>query len=62
MLSLTLGPTVVGATERDTASVNVRNRDDAGQKTRADITVPLEQLIQQLTSLKSERRAENTLL
>lgn len=52
---------VVGDSEERERSVNVRNRDDAGQKTRSDVTVPLETLVQKLSALKSERRMDNKL-
>lgn len=52
---------VVGAAERDAHSVNVRNRDDAGQKARNDDTVALSKIIELLAALKKERRIENKL-
>lgn len=53
--------TVVGDKEEQSRSVNVRNRDDAGQKQRSDITVPLEELVSKLSLLKDERRMDNKL-
>jgi threonyl-tRNA synthetase len=52
---------VVGEQEEQSRSVNVRNRDDAGQKTRNDVTVPLDELVASLSKLKSERRMDNKL-
>lgn len=52
---------VVGSEEEEAMSVNVRNRDDVGMKVRAE-TAPLEQVLKQMLSLKSERRLENKLI
>ncbi|TKY90330.1 hypothetical protein EX895_000328 [Sporisorium graminicola] len=51
---------VVGHEEMQTKSVNIRNRDDANQKGKAE-TMDLEKTVQLLKSLKSERRLENKL-
>lgn len=52
---------VVGTAEKESKSVNIRNRDDAGQKARNDETVQLDKALQLLTQLKDERRIENKL-
>ncbi|CAO1624499.1 unnamed protein product [Parajaminaea phylloscopi] len=52
---------VVGVAERDAQSVNVRNRDDAGQKTRNDETVSLTKVVELLAKLRDERNIENKL-
>ncbi|CAO1613820.1 unnamed protein product [Sympodiomycopsis kandeliae] len=52
---------VVGTAEKESRSVNIRNRDDAGQKARNDETVELEKVVQLLTQLREERRIENKL-
>ena len=51
---------VVGHEEMETKSVNIRNRDDANQKGKAE-TMDLEKTVQLLKALKSERRLENKL-
>ena len=51
---------VVGHEEMETKSVNIRNRDDANQKGKAE-TIDLERTVQLLKALKSERRLENKL-
>lgn len=53
---------VVGTSEKEGRSVNVRNRDDAGQKSRNDETVQLDRAIEMLLRLKDERRIENKLV
>lgn len=50
---------VVGETERSSRSVNVRNRDDVGSKTRSDVTIPLDGLVVKLVNLKKTRKLEN---
>ncbi|KZV99984.1 threonyl-tRNA synthetase [Exidia glandulosa HHB12029] len=50
---------VLGETERSTRSVNVRNRDDVGSKTRQDVTIPLDDLVAKLVALKKTRKLEN---
>ncbi|KZT63487.1 tars protein [Daedalea quercina L-15889] len=52
---------VVGQTELETRSVNVRNRDNVGTKGR-DETVPLDDIIQKLVTLKGSRSIENKLV
>ncbi|KAI8367429.1 hypothetical protein EDC96DRAFT_506811 [Choanephora cucurbitarum] len=51
---------VVGEVEQNTRSVNVRNRDDVGTKAKGQ-TVPLEQVIESVQRLKTERSLENKL-
>lgn len=51
---------VVGQEELDARSVNIRNRDDVGTKARASV-VPLDEVIEKMTVLKSSRRLENRL-
>ena len=51
---------VVGAQEKESRSVNIRNRDD--QKTQSKgALVPLEKAIAQLRKLRRERGSENLL-
>ena len=52
---------VVGAEERDSASVNLRNRDDQASQQRGEV-IPLQEAIDKLVSLRDERRLENTLV
>ena len=49
---------VVGAQERDSRSVNIRNRDDKDTQAKGDL-VALDEVISQLKSLKKERRLIN---
>ena len=49
---------VVGEEEMNARAVNVRNRDDIGQKTRAP-TLPLDEVVMKLVSLKAVRSLEN---
>ncbi|KAI8056534.1 uncharacterized protein B0P05DRAFT_560058 [Gilbertella persicaria] len=51
---------VVGEVEQNTRSVNVRNRDDVGTKVKGQ-TVPLEQVVASIQSLKETRSLENKL-
>ncbi|CAE6492331.1 unnamed protein product [Rhizoctonia solani] len=53
---------VVGEAEANVRAVNVRNRDDVGNKQRQDEVIPLDDFAAKLVSLKSERRLENKLL
>jgi threonyl-tRNA synthetase len=53
---------VVGEAEASAQAVNVRNRDDVGNKQRQDETIKLEDFAAKLISLKKERRLENKLL
>ncbi|CAE6493949.1 unnamed protein product [Rhizoctonia solani] len=52
---------VVGEAEANVRAVNVRNRDDVGNKQRQDEVIPLDNFITKLVSLKTERRLENKL-
>ncbi|KAJ5679674.1 hypothetical protein N7462_007918 [Penicillium macrosclerotiorum] len=51
---------VVGASERDARSVNVRNRDDPASQ-KLGVMVPLEEVRASLRALRKERRLENAL-
>lgn len=50
---------VVGQEELDGKAVNVRNRDDVGEKKARAATVPLDTLIEQLVTLKGSRSLSN---
>ena len=50
---------VVGQEELDGEAVNVRNRDDVGEKKTRAATVPLDILIERLTTLKRSRSLSN---
>lgn len=52
---------VVGEAEANAQAVNVRNRDDVGNKQRQDEIIKLEDFVDKLVSLKKERRLENKL-
>jgi len=52
---------VVGQEELDARSVNVRNRDDIGTKSKGEM-VPLDKVVDQLVALKSSRSLANKLL
>jgi threonyl-tRNA synthetase len=52
---------VVGQEELDGRSVNVRNRDDVGTKSKGEM-VPLDEVTAKLVALKSSRRIENKLV
>lgn len=49
---------VVGEEEMNARAVNVRNRDDIGQKIRAP-TLPLDEVVMKLVNLKATRSLEN---
>ncbi|KAL1745956.1 hypothetical protein HDZ31DRAFT_35196 [Schizophyllum fasciatum] len=49
---------VVGETELETQSVNVRNRDDVGTKARS-ATIPLAEITEKLVKLKESRSLKN---
>jgi threonyl-tRNA synthetase len=49
---------VVGAEERDSKTVNIRNRDDQATQQRGEI-VPLDEALVKLEKLRDERRLEN---
>jgi len=52
---------VVGQDELDSRSVNVRNRDDVGTKTRSEV-VKLDSICEQLSILKATRSLQNKLV
>ncbi|KAG6877787.1 threonyl-tRNA synthetase [Termitomyces sp. T159_Od127] len=52
---------VVGQEELDARSVNVRNRDDVGSKTRSQ-TIPLVEVAEKMVALKKARSLENKLV
>lgn len=52
---------VVGQEELDGRSVNVRNRDDVGTKSKGEM-VPLDEVTAKLVALKHGRRLENKLV
>lgn len=52
---------MVGSEEVESQSVNVRNRDDIGQKGKAEL-LKLDLVLEKMLSLKNERRLENQLL
>ncbi|BGO90354.1 hypothetical protein NBRC10512_001784 [Rhodotorula toruloides] len=52
---------VVGSEEMDQRSVNVRNRDDAGNKKARSETIKLDEVMDKLMRLKNERRLDNEL-
>jgi threonyl-tRNA synthetase len=52
---------VVGQSELDTRTVNVRNRDDVGSKTRAEVLIPLDEIASKLVALKKSRSLHNKL-
>jgi len=49
---------VVGEEEMNARAVNVRNRDDVGQKTRAP-TLPLDEVVMKLVNLKATKSLQN---
>jgi threonyl-tRNA synthetase len=51
---------VVGDQEESTNSVNIRNRDDAGTKSKGE-TILLEKAIEKMIKLKREKRLKNSL-
>ncbi|GAA5824918.1 hypothetical protein JCM3770_002293 [Rhodotorula araucariae] len=52
---------VVGSEEMDSRSVNVRNRDDAGNKKARTETIKLDEVLEKLLRLKNQRRLDNEL-
>lgn len=50
----------MGAEERESRSVNIRNRDDQNTQSRGEI-IPLDEAIQKLKALKKERRLVNSI-
>ncbi|KLO07441.1 tars protein [Schizopora paradoxa] len=53
---------VVGEQEQKARSVNIRNRDDVGQKSRSEEIIPLDTVCEQILDLKKTRRLQNKLL
>ena len=51
---------MVGAQERESNSVNIRNRDDQKTQSKGEL-VPLETAVSALRKLKKERTLENSL-
>lgn len=51
---------VVGAQERDTRSVNLRDRDDPATQNKG-VMIPVDEIRQKLRSLRKERRLKNAL-
>ena len=51
---------VVGAQEKQSRTVNIRNRDDPKTQSKGAL-VPLDEAVQKLRVLKAERRLENSL-
>ena len=51
---------VVGAQEKESRSVNIRNRDDPETQAKGEL-VPLDQAIAKLRALKKERRLVNAI-
>lgn len=52
--------TVVGAQEKESRSVNIRNRDDPATQ-KQGVMIPLEEARTKLRALRKERRLVNTL-
>jgi threonyl-tRNA synthetase len=52
---------VLGAQERDSGTVNIRNRDDPATQKMGEL-VPLKDVIEKLKALGGERRFENKLV
>ncbi|KAH0612816.1 uncharacterized protein H6S33_009196 [Morchella sextelata] len=51
---------VVGATERDTRTVNIRNRDDPETQAKGEL-IPVEEALEKICKLRDERRAVNSI-
>ena len=51
---------VVGAQERESRSVNIRNRDDRQTQSKGEL-VPLDEALEKLTALRKERRIVNAI-
>ncbi|KAI4134169.1 MAG: hypothetical protein LQ347_001746 [Umbilicaria vellea] len=51
---------VVGAQEKESRSVNIRNRDDQNTQSKGDL-IPLDEALSKLKALKKERRILNTI-
>ena len=52
---------VLGAQERDSNTVNIRNRDDPSTQKMGEL-VPLKDAVEQLKALAGERRFENKMV
>ncbi|GAA6058628.1 hypothetical protein JCM10212_004039 [Sporobolomyces blumeae] len=52
---------VVGSEEMDSRSVNVRNRDDAGNKKARTETIQVDEVLEKMLRLKNEHRLDNEL-
>lgn len=52
--------TVVGAQEKETRSVNIRNRDDPSSQAKG-VMIPLDEAREKLRKLRKERRLVNAL-
>lgn len=52
---------MVGVQEKESRSVNIRNRDDPETQSKGEL-IPLEEAIQKLRALKKERRLVNSLV
>lgn len=60
LVFLTLSSTVVGAQEKESLSVNIRNRDDPATQ-KQGVMVSLDEIRPKLRNLRKERRLENSL-
>lgn len=60
LVFLTLSSTVVGAQEKESRSVNIRNRDDPATQ-KQGVMVSLDEIRPKLRNLRKERRLENSL-
>jgi threonyl-tRNA synthetase len=49
---------VVGAQEKETKTVNIRNRDDQSTQAKGDL-IPLDEAVAKLTALRDTRQLEN---
>lgn len=54
------GVPVVGAQEKESRSVNIRNRDDQNTQSKGDL-IPLDEALSKLKALKKERRILNAI-
>lgn len=60
MTEMLIVETVVGAQEKETRSVNIRNRDDPSSHAKG-VMMPLEEVRIKLRALRKERRLVNAL-
>lgn len=51
---------VVGAQEKESRTVNIRNRDDQATQAKGDL-VPLQEALEKLVALRKERRLSNAI-